>query len=192
MESKTVRSSYFCMYIKGNLDRAEPGQAQFEYNLWTAPDCAGTSHENGNRTWFYFSVKFPQGNINKTMRFHIRNMNKQSKLYQQRMVPMFRAVPGKANWERLREIVNWEVGEEGLILTFEYTVPTSHSHKVYFAFCYPFSYSHCQKKLCDLDQNYGLGKRTLYYHRYPFLLHSDMHTSIPCCRRACYTYWTFD
>ena len=56
------------MYIIGNLDRVEPGQAQFEYNLWTAPDCVGTSHENGNRTWFHFNVKFPQGNINKRMR----------------------------------------------------------------------------------------------------------------------------
>jgi hypothetical protein len=55
-------------FDSGNLDRVEPGQAQFEYNLWTAPDCVGTSHENGNRTWFHFNVKFPQGNINKRMR----------------------------------------------------------------------------------------------------------------------------
>ena len=51
----------------GNLDRVEPGE-EFEYSLWTAPDCAGTSHENGNRTWFHFSVKVPQGSLNKTMR----------------------------------------------------------------------------------------------------------------------------
>ena len=111
-------------------------------------------------------------------------MNKQSKLYQQRMVPIFRVVPGKGNWERLRDITNWQVimvqikhtvhvcifffvkiGDEGLILSFEYTIPTSHSHKVYFAFCYPFSYLDSQKKLSDLDQKYGLGKQTFYYHR---------------------------
>lgn len=111
-------------------------------------------------------------------------MNKQSKLYQQRMVPIFRVVPGKGNWERLRDITNWQViimvqikhymcvfltfvkvCDEGLILSFEYMIPTSHSHKVYFAFCYPFSYLDSQKKLSDLDQKYGLGKQTLYYHR---------------------------
>lgn len=29
----------------------------FEFNIWTNPDCAGTEFENGNRTWFYFGMK---------------------------------------------------------------------------------------------------------------------------------------
>ena len=29
----------------------------YEFNLWTRPDSAGTPFENNNRTWFYFSVK---------------------------------------------------------------------------------------------------------------------------------------
>ena len=29
----------------------------FEFNIWTHPDCAGTEFENGNRTWFYFGIK---------------------------------------------------------------------------------------------------------------------------------------
>jgi hypothetical protein len=29
----------------------------FEFNLWTKPDCASTEFENGNRTWFYFGMK---------------------------------------------------------------------------------------------------------------------------------------
>lgn len=29
----------------------------YEFNLWTRPDCAGTEFENGNRTWFYFGVQ---------------------------------------------------------------------------------------------------------------------------------------
>jgi hypothetical protein len=29
----------------------------FEFNIWTKPDCAGTEFENSNRTWFYFGVK---------------------------------------------------------------------------------------------------------------------------------------
>ena len=46
----------------GNLDRIElvvtppDGHKLTEFNLWTAPDCAGTRYENGNRSWFYFSL----------------------------------------------------------------------------------------------------------------------------------------
>lgn len=29
----------------------------FEFNMWTRPDCAGTEFENGNRTWFYFGIQ---------------------------------------------------------------------------------------------------------------------------------------
>jgi hypothetical protein len=94
-------------FDSGNLDRVEPCRVKFEYNLWTAPDCAGTSQENGNRTWFYFSVRIPEGSINQVMRFHILNLNKQSKLYQQRMVPIFRT--GSSGWERLRDVVGWQV-----------------------------------------------------------------------------------
>ena len=55
-------------YDAGNLDRVEQCRTQFEYNLWTAPDCAGTPYENGNRTWFHFSVKIPDGTVNKIMK----------------------------------------------------------------------------------------------------------------------------
>ena len=55
--------------VIGNLDRVEPCQTPLEYNLWTAPDCAGTNHENGNRTWFHFSAKIPQNYTNQIMRY---------------------------------------------------------------------------------------------------------------------------
>ena len=50
-------------YIKsdfdsGNLAKVEKVEkCDNEFNLWTLPDCANTPYENGNRTWFYFSVK---------------------------------------------------------------------------------------------------------------------------------------
>lgn len=43
------------------------------------------------------------------LRFHLQNLNKQSRLYQQGMVPFFRIVPGKSNWDRLRDSVDWQV-----------------------------------------------------------------------------------
>lgn len=29
----------------------------YEFNLWTRPDCWGTEFENNNRTWFFFGIK---------------------------------------------------------------------------------------------------------------------------------------
>jgi len=29
----------------------------YEFNIWTNPDCAGTEFENGNRSWFYFGIR---------------------------------------------------------------------------------------------------------------------------------------
>lgn len=40
------------------LEKDEP-----EFNLWTLPDCANTVFENGNRTWFHFSVKGQLENV---------------------------------------------------------------------------------------------------------------------------------
>lgn len=51
------------MCIIGNLDRVElevdtpkGGGEMTEFNLWMAPDCAGTQYENTNRSWYYYSV----------------------------------------------------------------------------------------------------------------------------------------
>ena len=79
----------------------------FEYNLWTSPDCAGTSYENSNRTWFYFGVKGCQAG--KLVRFNIINMNKQGKLYNQGMTPLVKVLPGRNKWERIRDRPSHEV-----------------------------------------------------------------------------------
>ena len=45
-------------FDSGNLARvAKVEKHENEFNLWTLPDCANTDYENGNRTWFYFSVR---------------------------------------------------------------------------------------------------------------------------------------
>ena len=40
-----------------NQQGADILPVNYEFNLWTRPDCAGTEFENNNRTWFYFSIK---------------------------------------------------------------------------------------------------------------------------------------
>lgn len=47
----------------------------YEFNIWTKPDCAGTNYENGNRSWFYFGIR---GNSpNKLIKLNIVNLNRQ-------------------------------------------------------------------------------------------------------------------
>ena len=81
----------------------------FEYNIWTKPDCMGTEYENGNRTWFYFGVK--GGQIGKTVKMNVMNMNKQSRLYCQGMMPFVKVVGnGKdSRWERIKNRVSYQV-----------------------------------------------------------------------------------
>ena len=60
-------------FLEGNLARAEEcrvhdGPDTREFDLWTAHDCAETEFENGNKTWFYFSVTTPQ-NFSKILRY---------------------------------------------------------------------------------------------------------------------------
>jgi hypothetical protein len=84
-----------------------PLAPDFEYNLWTSPDCSGTSYENSNRTWFYFGVKGCQAG--KLVKFNIMNMNKQGKLYNQGMTPLVKVLPGRNKWERIRDRPTHEV-----------------------------------------------------------------------------------
>ena len=47
-----------------------------EFNLWTAPDCAGTEYETSNRTWFYFSVATPHNFSGRTLRYDLHERYK--------------------------------------------------------------------------------------------------------------------
>ncbi|WAR24219.1 CBPC5-like protein [Mya arenaria] len=53
----------------------------YEFNVWTKPDCAGTEFENGNRSWFYFGIR--GWNPGRLIKINIVNMNRQGKLYSQ-------------------------------------------------------------------------------------------------------------
>lgn len=50
----------------------------YEFNVWTKPDGAGTPYENGNRSWFYFGIR--GYSPNKLIRLNIVNLNRQVSL----------------------------------------------------------------------------------------------------------------
>ncbi|XP_074847649.1 cytosolic carboxypeptidase-like protein 5 isoform X3 [Carettochelys insculpta] len=126
--------------------------ADYEFNVWTKPDCAETEHENGNRSWFYFSVK--GGAPGKLIKINIVNMNKQSKLYSQGMSPFVRTLPVRPRWERIRERPTFEMLETQFVLSFVHRFLEYRGTTTYFAFCYPFSYTECQEMLAQLDRRF--------------------------------------
>ncbi|KAL8184927.1 UNVERIFIED_CONTAM: hypothetical protein K2H54_032579 [Gekko kuhli] len=145
--------------------------ADYEFNVWTKPDCADTEFENGNRSWFYFSVK--GGMPGKIIKIHIVNMNKQTKLYSQGMAPLVKTVPVRPRWERIRERPAFEMVDTQFVLSFVHRFLDCRGATTYFAFCYPFSYTECQDMLAQLDAHFAECKHlspsslldTVYYHR---------------------------
>ena len=81
----------------------------YEFNVWTKPDCTDTEFVNGNRTWFYFGVK--AGPAGKVIRINVMNLNRQSRLYSQGMVPVVKVsyASRETSWERLRSRVTYQV-----------------------------------------------------------------------------------
>ncbi|XP_060710067.1 cytosolic carboxypeptidase-like protein 5 isoform X6 [Hemiscyllium ocellatum] len=155
-----------------------------EFNVWTKPDCADTEFENGNRSWFYFSVK--GGIPSKVIKINIMNMNKQSKLYSQGMAPLVKTLPGRPRWERVRERPTYEMVENQFILSFMHRFLEYRGATTYFAFCFPFTYSECQEMLMQLDEKFEYCKHltmkrkfhfsppdSIYYHREPLCYSLD-------------------
>ncbi|KAM6271254.1 cytosolic carboxypeptidase-like protein 5 isoform 3-T3 [Spheniscus humboldti] len=151
--------------------------ADYEFNVWTRPDCAQTEYENGNRSWFYFSVR--GGAPGKLIKLHILNMNKQSRLYSQGMSPFVRTLPVRPRWERIRERPSFEMVETQFVLSFVHRFLEHRGATTYFAFCYPFSYTECQEMLAQLDGRFQECRHmspsspldSVYYHR-ELLCHS--------------------
>lgn len=61
--------------------------------------------------------------------------------------------------------------EEGLRISFQLAISDSRKQTTYFAFCYPHSYSECQRRLTRLDEQFKQpptpeAPDNIYYHRY--------------------------
>ncbi|XP_061175030.1 cytosolic carboxypeptidase-like protein 5 isoform X2 [Saccostrea echinata] len=149
----------------------------YEFNVWTHPDCHGTEFENGNRSWFYFGIR--GWSPNRLIKINIMNLNRQGKLFSQGHCPFTRTVPGKPRWERIRDRPSYENADGQFILTFTYRFLDVKAAITYFAFCYPWSYMEQQERLNEYDKRFSLCKElntsspkdSIYYHR-ELLCHS--------------------
>ncbi|KAJ9589715.1 hypothetical protein L9F63_017087 [Diploptera punctata] len=144
----------------------------FEFNIWTKPDCAGTEFENSNRTWFYFGIK--GGSPFALVKLNIVNLNRQSKMYSHGMAPVYRIVPGRTHWDRIKEKPSYTVEDDVFILSFKYRTLENIRATTYFAFTYPYSYVDLQNMLHSVDLRFKtqydefrhpVSPDEIYYHR---------------------------
>ena len=145
----------------------------YEFELWTAPDCSGTEFENGNRTWFFFGLK--GGPVGAVLKFTVMNMNKQSKLFSQGMAPVFK-IQGKSNWERIRDPPTYSSQENNFNMSFKFRNIEEENCQIYFAFTYPYTYKELQSDLSKLEKKHSLDhlewsaiqslpSTSIYFHR---------------------------
>jgi len=146
---------------------------QFQFQLWTRPDCQGTEFENGNRTWFFFGLK--GGPLGAVLKFTVMNMNKQSKLFSQGMAPVFK-IQGKSNWERIRDPPTYSNLENNFSMSFKFRNIEESNCQLYFAFTYPYTYKELQTDLGKLEKKHNvshlpwqslqaLPSSSIYFHR---------------------------
>ncbi|CAH1254060.1 AGBL5 [Branchiostoma lanceolatum] len=141
---------------EGGGPGGSPLTPDFEFNVWTKPDAAGTPHENGNRSWFHFGIRgYPPG---KLLKINIMNMNKQGKLYSQGMTPLYKTIPHQPKWQRIRDKPTYETDNGNFILSFTHRFAETRGGTTYFTFCYPWSYTECQERLTQLDEKFSACK----------------------------------
>lgn len=124
-------------------------QPDFEFNLWTRPDCHGSAFENGNRTWFFFSIR--GGEKNQLVKLNVMNLNKQAKLFSQGMnIVVKHGSNGK--WERMKEKPTFYLTDENFILSFNHrTTENIEDNLTFFAFTFPFTYTELMETLESYD-----------------------------------------
>ncbi|GAB1609788.1 cytosolic carboxypeptidase-like protein 5 isoform X1 [Argonauta hians] len=154
----------------GYGNRLEP---DFEFNVWTKPDCSNTVYENGNRSWFYFGVAGAMAG--QVIKINIMNMNRQGKLYSQGYCPVIYTVPGSEKWERLQEKPTFDTVDGQFILSFCHRFTKMKGTTTYFAFAYPFSYFESQNCISELEKRFSycknissvekMSENTVYFYR---------------------------
>ena len=161
--------------------QSDPLKMDYEFNVWTKPDCYGTEFENINRTWSYFYV---MGYIqDKMMKITIKNLNRQQRLYSQGYCPLFKTdtrSPENDKWCRIRFRPSWASDGSNFQLSFAHHLSEVSGSKTYFAFCYPWSYEDCQEQLNEIESKYQfleicswetlskMDSKTVYYKRESF------------------------
>ena len=146
-------------FESGNLARAVQ-TSETDYELWLRYDLYTTK----NTQWFYFRVANTRPNV--TYRFTIVNFMKPDSLYNYGMRPLMysekNAQGKKIGWIRCgseikyyKNNLKYQSGRgEKSFYSLTWTVQFQHSHDtVYFAHCFPYTYTDLQDYLLDLSND---------------------------------------
>ncbi|KAH9140031.1 hypothetical protein AeRB84_015708 [Aphanomyces euteiches] len=168
-------------FDSGNLLSVDRGRAldagRCEYVVTAAPDASKPDTPPEAQitptTWFHFSISGAVAG--QEIALQIVNLIKHTALYDQDTRPVVRSLPSQKKWERLRQGVTYQADRQTneFSIRFTYTVAVA-GETVFFAFCYPYSYTDGQRMLRRLDQDFARRERTassMYYHR-ETLVHS--------------------
>lgn len=137
--SSSSESANATIAISSPPSSSKEKRFDFEFNLWTRPDCYGTPFENSNRTWFYFSIL--GGEKNQLIKFNVMNLNKQAKLFSQGMHPVVKH-GSNGKWERVKDKPLFNVTDENFIMSFFHrTHENAEDILTFYAFTFPYTYT---------------------------------------------------
>jgi len=139
-------------FESGNLGNAEH-VSDTEYNLEIRQD----SNNSKFRLWYYFSVT--NFTPKSTVLFNITNFSKSKSLYRSGQSPIARTEENQNRWFRLPPNTCWYYRPKGsekacYQLSFAFKFPEkSVTSKIYFAYCFPYTYAKLQRYLAMADED---------------------------------------
>ena len=155
-QTEVAGLTFHASFDGGNCARIERTGTD-EFSLWTTPDAAGTEHVKQYKVWFSFAVRgVARGRM---LTFIVHNMNNLGKLFRHDMRPVYRVLPSKPKWSRLplpTTQTGTQAGDENFTLTFKHKCDVGVHETLYFAFCYPLTYTDSIARLAYLDHLFGL------------------------------------
>jgi len=133
-------------FESGNLDMVIQTKPR-EYDLYMRVD----TNTRGHHQWFYFSIEYGAAPLAKTVRFNIVNFTKKHSLYSQGMQVCVSKRGGGYKWGKgghdikysLSRVVKKRIQSVKRYynqLSFSFDLDPQ-GDKVYFAYCYPYTYS---------------------------------------------------
>ena len=100
-----------------------------------------------------------KGGHGKYIKFNMMNLNKQSRLFEMGMLPVFRVLPSHEKWSRIYTRPTWQnLENQNFLMSFIHRLPDKKESITYFAFCFPFSYEESQNMLEKYDQQFNYCK----------------------------------
>lgn len=100
------------------MARCEQCESPNNFNIWISSDSQPYFKYTGGKTWFYFGVKGVDRN--RTLYFHLRNLNHQRGLYAAGLRPFYR-FGNDGKFKRTSGKITWNNGPDGFQLNFEHT-----------------------------------------------------------------------